>query len=149
LKAAGIEVHVITAEPGDVLGRLAARKVTGLPFPFHVDPDHKLLAKAGQDFYVVEEQDAAANFGPDYAGVKYNMVQPAYLLLDSGGAILQKWTWTSFVPPPDPMHWSTKVKVDAGEEGILVRARPKTADLLASIQENRMPVLAICSMVTS
>ena len=38
LKAAGVELHVITAEPGDVQGRLANRKVKdrpgwGLGFP--------------------------------------------------------------------------------------------------------------------
>lgn len=139
---------MITAEPGDVQGRLATRKVKDLPFPFHVDPEHQLLAKGGEDFYVIEEQDAEANFGGDYKGVKYNMVQPSYLLLDRKGAILQKWSWRTFEPPPDPMVWSTKVKVDQGEEGILVRARPKTEDLLPSIQEDRAPLLGICPMVS-
>mmetsp|Transcript_66949 Transcript_66949/g.160340 ORF Transcript_66949/g.160340 Transcript_66949/m.160340 type:complete len:82 (+) Transcript_66949:458-703(+) len=81
--------------------------------------------------------------------MKYDMVQPAYLLLNREGAIVQKWSWRSFDPVPDPMHWSTKVKVDGGEEGVLVRARPKTDDLLASIKEKRVPKLGICPMVSA
>mmetsp|Transcript_6021 Transcript_6021/g.10337 ORF Transcript_6021/g.10337 Transcript_6021/m.10337 type:complete len:121 (+) Transcript_6021:302-664(+) len=118
-----------------------------MPFPFHVDPEHKLLAKPGDAFYIIEEQDASKNFGGDYEGIKYDMVQPAYVLLDKSGAILQKWSWLSFQPPPDPMHWSTKVKVDDGEEGYLVRARPLSSDLLPSVQENRAPKLGICPMI--
>ena len=89
-------------------------------------------------------------------GVKYDMVQPAYVLLDRSGAVLQrldtllsealsprKWSWRSFDPVPE-MQWSTKVKLPGGEEGVLVRARPCTEDLLASIKERRAPKLGLC-----
>lgn len=148
LRAAGVELHAITAEAGGteaVLGRLANRKVGALPFRVHADPEQRLLASSGEDFYMKEEMDAGAEFGPDYEGVRYEMVQPAFLVLDEGGNVMQRWSWRSLEPPPEPMLWSTRVKLGSGEEGLLVRARPKASDILPSIQEGRSPTLAICS----
>ena len=39
---------MVTAEPGDVKGRLKKRGVE-LPFKCHADPQHRLLAKKGEE----------------------------------------------------------------------------------------------------
>lgn len=48
-----MELHVVTAEPGDVKGRLQRRKVA-MPFQCHADPQHRLLAKGGEELQAIE-----------------------------------------------------------------------------------------------
>jgi len=135
MKEAGVALHAITAEPGDIKMRLAKKEIE-LPFPIHSDPDAKLCAKPEDGHYMTEQMNAGENFGPDYAGVNYMMVQPALEIVDKTGVVVQKWSWHSFQPPPNPMLWSTKVMV-RGEEMLLVLCRPLSNDILPAIKEGR------------
>lgn len=137
MKEAGVALHAITAEPGgnDVLKTRLAKKDLDFPFPIHSDSNAKLCAKPEDGHYIKQAFDAE-RFGPDYAGVTYEMVQPALEVVDKTGAVLLKWSWHSFQPPPDPMEWNTKVT--AGSDSIiLVLCRPLSADILPAIKEGR------------
>ena len=69
----------------------------------------------------------------------YMMVQPAFVVADSRGAVVQWWSWTlmglkspsalSIVPNPDPSHDLKEVR--------LVAVRPVTADIGPSVTEGR------------
>lgn len=148
MKEAGVALHAITAEPGgnEALKTRLAKKDTDVPFPIHSDTDRKLCAKPGDGHYMIEEMNAGKNFGGDYVGIVYDMVQPAMEIVDKTGAVVRKWSWHSLQPPPDPVHWSTKIQV--GDDSIiLVLARPLSADILPAIKEGRDPRLA--SSITS
>lgn len=139
MQEAGVGLHAITAESGGsdaVNRRLASRDTGGLPFPVHSDPDRKLCVQPMDGYYVTEPMDAGAKFGGDYVGVSYTMVQPAVEIVDRSGTLLQKWSWYSVEPTPDPMGAMTKVSVD-GEEKLLVAVRPLSADIIPAIREGR------------
>lgn len=153
MKSAGVALHAITSETGGAEAlkyRLGARHCANLPFPVHSDPDARLCAKPGDDYYITQPFDAGEYFKGDYVGVSYNMVQPALEIVDKSGAVVQKWSWHSITPPPTPMDTGTKIQVD-GETMLLVQARPMSADILPAIKEGRnvklSPAISKGSMV--
>lgn len=140
MQEAGVGLHAITAESGGseaVKSRLASRDTADLPFPVHSDPDAKLCVKPMDGYYVTEPMDAGAKFGGDYVGVTYTMVQPAVEVVDRAGNVVQKWSWHSIQPPPEPMGAMTKITVDGEGEKLLVAVRPLSADILPAIKEGR------------
>lgn len=141
MKDAKVAVHAITCENGGtaVVDRIKSRNPTmGFQFamPIHSDPDRKLCAKNGEGFYVTKPMNAEEAYAGDYMGVNYTMVQPAMEVVDKTGSIVQKWSWLTMVPTPDPVEETTKVKTEAGSM-LLVQARPQGSDILASIKEGR------------
>lgn len=144
MKEAGVALHAVTTEPGGneaLKMRLAKKDLKDLPFPIISDPDAKLCAKPEDGHYMKLQMNAGGAFGGDYVGIDYLMVQPALEVVDKTGAVVQKWSWHSFQPPPSPMEWSTKVMV-GGDSIILVLARPLSADILPAIKEGRDARLA-------
>jgi len=142
-KAASSNRKLIDREamPWEYVTRTAERSsskkdIKDLPFPIHSDPNAKLCAKPEDGHYMTEPMNAGEKFGGDYVGINYIMVQPAFEVVDKTGAVVQKWSWHSFQPPPSPMEWSTKVMV-GGDSIILVLARPLSADILPAIKEGR------------
>jgi len=139
MRQSGVALHAITSEPGGVEAlktRLASRQTTDLPFPVHSDPDNKLCAKPGDEYYIKEEFDAGVQLKGDYLGIAYSMVQPALEVVDRTGVVIRKWSWHSIRPIPDPMDTATKVTVE-GQQLLLVQTRPQSADILPSIKEGR------------
>lgn len=133
LRAGGVEVMGITAEPGGdeaVLSRLEERGAK-VDFPIKSDPQHELLVK--EDIYVIEDKEWEVS-GP------YKMVQPALVVLDGDDVIKEcMWSWKTMgygdgsamdrVPLEKPDGTTVKV--------LLVTLRPDMSDLLNSIQERR------------
>jgi len=142
-----VALHIITAEndgdvgAGTVLSRLEARDPTStvapLPYPVHSDPEHKLLATPSDDFYVHCPWDAAKMFGAAFAGVTYEMVQPAFLVVDKSGAVVQKWSWKTMEPKPESFSEFTTVSASDGTRLKLIHCRPISEDILPSIREGR------------
>merc|ERR1712238_562182 len=90
------------------------------------------------EFYVIQpNHDAEGAFGSPFAGVKYNMVQPALVVVDRSGQVVQKWSWRTISPKPEPMEEMTVVADSNGGQTKLVQLRPLTSDILASIREGR------------
>lgn len=140
MQADGVALHAITAEPDHdrvgVKGRLKARDVV-LPFPVHSDPEHKLYG-TGEEFYVTQKWVGKKECpNPDYNEIEYDMVQPALVVFDKSGKILQKWSWLFFQPRPDPLDATSNIKTPKGEEMLLVMARPLSSDIMPSIREGR------------
>jgi len=144
-------LHVITAEAAgenrdaEIEARLAVRGVADLGYQVHSDPEHKLLLRGSDGAvsaaYVIEKFDPTSmNSKTSVPYAKYDMVQPALTVIKRGGEIQQVWTWSTGVLKTlfdaDP-----SMKVDALQKipgyGLLVGVRPETADVLASIKENR------------
>lgn len=156
----GIAVHLVTSEPPDtdtIAARLAERGVTDLGIPLHSDPENRLLSSPAESFYVVSEMKASQynkKEGDDYSD--YQMVQPAMIVLDAAGTIVQQWSWLTMgvdqsgqqsegpesgwtlpltkLPNPDPDHPQKEVP--------LVTVRPMTRDIARSINEGRPVKLA-------
>lgn len=106
-----------------------------MPYPIHSDTNAKLCAKP-EDGHYIKLAFSGEKFGPDYADVAYDMVQPALEVVDKTGAVVRKWSWLSIQPKPDPPEWNTKIMA-GGVELILVLVRPLSADILPAIKEGR------------
>ena len=159
LKEQGIALHIITAETGGndtVIARLAARGYYNRPdldgncdnlgFPIHADSEHKLLLPSLADgFYKIEEQQAS-NYNKEHQALPwtdYHMVQPALVVIDKTGAVVQKWSWLTMGITEWAAGNSAMTMVlnpDASvekKEMPVVTARPQTADIGPSISEGR------------
>lgn len=143
LRDQGVALHAITAEPGgaDVLRRLDRRGVGALPYPVHSDPEHKLCALEAGDFYVVAKGHDPSSTHADYTGIRYDMVQPALLVVNQCGEVVQRWSWRSIEPKLRSMEGTERINVGGGSM-LLVQARPRTADILPSIAEKRQVQLS-------
>lgn len=143
---ANVALHAITAEnngtKNTVIDRILARdpfsKSDTLPFPIHIDPEHKLLATSTEDFYVKDPDFSAEAFGSAFAGVKYEMVQPALVVVDKSGVVVRKWSWRSIEPKPETMETGQAVTDSNGVATKLVLLRPDCLDILPSIKEGRV-----------
>jgi len=103
LKQSGIALHLVTSEPGGddvVKARLAVRECE-TTIPLHTDPSNKLLASPADDLYVVDRQEASKfNSGKDAVPYEdYDMVQPALIVVDAEGAIVQVCTLACILCP--------------------------------------------------
>lgn len=144
---ANVALHAITAEnngnEGTVVDRILARGPFSkgsdtLPFQVHSDPEQKLLAASTADFYVKQPDfDAHLVCGSAFAGVKYEMVQPALVVVDKSGVVVRKWSWHSIDPKLENMETGQAVKDSNGAETKLVLLRPEGVDILPSIKEGR------------
>lgn len=118
-------LHAVSAEPGDLTGKLAKHKVQ-VDFPIHSDPEHNLLAMSEDEFYIKTRHGAGAD--------EYDMVQPALVVMDKSGAFQQVWSWmTAPLKDVEPKTEMTKTPVG----GVLVGVRPLSSDLGPSIKEDR------------
>ena len=108
--------------------------------PVHSDPELQLLLQPPEQTYVTEWKEASMyNKSESDSYTDYTMVQPALIVADSSGAVVQKWSWMllgienpvamSTVANPDPNHELKEVR--------LVTVRPVTADIGPSIAEAR------------
>eukprot|EP01065_Artemidia_motanka_P050105 TRINITY_DN849_c0_g2_i2.p1 TRINITY_DN849_c0_g2~~TRINITY_DN849_c0_g2_i2.p1 ORF type:complete len:160 (+),score=63.87 TRINITY_DN849_c0_g2_i2:166-645(+) len=132
-----VALHAVTAEPGGqekILQRLEERKVTGLPYPVHSDPEHKLLSDAAEDMYVIRDMEAT-KFGGDYAD--YRMVQPALVVVDQDAEVKQWWSWKTLGYDGGGMDKITNPDDPDGEPVMAVFLRPRSDDIAASIAEGR------------
>ena len=140
LKERGIAVHAITAEPGGtdvVTSRLAARGAADLAVPVHCDPDHKLLSPPADELYVIEQWAPSPPNDQEHPYMPYMMVQPALVVLDSAGQLVQKWAWKTMGQAEGTL-WSTKVPHPDGEGEVpIVIVRPKTEDIGPALTEGR------------
>jgi hypothetical protein len=140
LRAGGVDVVAITAEPGDVTSRLVEKYSISLDFEIQSDPDHVSLKEMDTDIFVVHPA------APEDAPIPYQMIQPAMVVVSSTGAIIPEcsWSWKTMgyenVGEMDRVTtepWAGPVK-----EVALVTLRPVMSDLLLSIQEKRQVKLA-------
>ena len=139
----GLTVMAVTAEPGgeDIVERLKARGVSDLPFRVYSDPEKKLLArneKGHQASLFVENLCKARKFESltKVPYEDYRMVQPALVVIDHEGKVVQWWSWRkgpSRVLPVDKVSPMTKVP----GYGPLVALRPRSEDIMDSIAERR------------
>lgn len=134
LREQGVAVHAITSEPGAVVARLSKRGCASMPFPVLSDPEHKLCAADADDFYVIKEGHDVSTLHPDYVGVIYDMVQPALVVVNRAGQVVQRWSWATMDPRPEPN--GKNVLVD-GKSMLVVQVRPQTADIMPSVVEKR------------
>ena len=151
LKQQGVCVHVITAEKGgadEVKARLSAHDID-VQTPLHSDPMHELLLMSlgsadVHSLYVKKEVPASEN-GGTYED--YVMVQPALVVVDRTGAIIQTWSWnTEPLCEVAPLAEMTPVESFGGSP--LVSVRPVANDIGPSIQKGRSVKLQGMSMET-
>lgn len=150
LKAAGIELQVLSAEPGgeeEVRKRLLEREVPQLDFTVIADPDKKFLndSKLPQDIFIIDD------FEIDYTG-PYKMIQPALVVFDDDGNLIPEmtWSWKTMGTKENPiicdLHGSARVDTEpwAGpvQKAMLLTMRPLASDIIAAIQEKRQIKLA-------
>lgn len=141
---ANVALHAITAENDGTEGTTVVQriyeraKIDTLPFQVHSDPGHHLLAASTEDFYVKQPDfDPQQYGGSAYAGVKYDMVQPALVVVDKSGVVVRQWSWHSVDPKPDTMGAMETVTDSNGAATKLVLLRPEAADILPSIKDGR------------
>jgi hypothetical protein len=139
LKAATIDVVAITAEPGGdaaIRERLKERNVPQLDFAVRSDPDHKFVkdSKIPDNILVLKDTDEGVA-GP------YQMVQPALVVYDSNGEVIQECTWSWKTMGFDNADWDTRVQTQDWEgptkHVMLVTLRPLMSDLVSAIKEKR------------
>jgi len=135
LRAAGIDLEVVTAEPGGdeaVKARLEERGVTNLSFPVLSDPEHKLLVLDAGDVYVTAHYDWKVSGN-------YEMIQPALIVFDvQQGKLIPECTWswkTMGYGDNDELDKIFDASINA--EVALVTLRPVISDLVNSIKERR------------
>ena len=109
--------------------------------PLHSDPENRLLPQPMEGNFQLEWKEASQyNTKPSDSYTDYTMVQPALVVADSTGAVLQFWSWLrmglesaptalSVVPNPDPEHELKEVR--------LVTIRPVTGDIGPAVAEAR------------
>jgi len=138
LKAAGIKVVAITAEPGGddaILDRLTEREVPKLDFEVKSDPEHNFLENAPVDLFVIEDKDWEVS-GP------YKMIQPALVVYGEDEKVIPEfsWSWKTMGIEGNP-EWNSRVPTEewAGptKQVLLVTMRPIMSDLAQSILEKR------------
>lgn len=141
-------LHAITAENDGTAGTTVVERIQErapfkeksvmLPFPVHSDPEHHLLAASTEDFYVKQPDFDPKQYGGEaYVGVKYELVQPALVVVDKSGMVVRKWSWHSVNPKPEGMGAMETVTDSNGAATKLVLLRPEAADILPSIKEGR------------
>eukprot|EP01065_Artemidia_motanka_P050106 TRINITY_DN849_c0_g2_i3.p1 TRINITY_DN849_c0_g2~~TRINITY_DN849_c0_g2_i3.p1 ORF type:complete len:157 (+),score=58.13 TRINITY_DN849_c0_g2_i3:166-636(+) len=133
-----VALHAVTAEPGGqekILQRLEERKVTGLPYPVHSDPEHKLLSDAAEDMYAFRDADVT-EFGDDY-DEDYRMVQPALVVVDQDAEVKQWWSWKTLGYDGNGMDKVPNPDDPGGEPVTVVFLRPRSGDIGPSIAEGR------------
>jgi len=140
LKAAGIKVVAITAEPGGddaILDRLTEREVPKLDFEVKSDPEHKFLENAPVDLFIIEDKDYEVWW-------HYNMFQPALVVYGEDKKVISEfsWSWKTMGIEGDP-EWNAMARIPTEEwagptkQVLLVTMRPLMSDLAQSILEKR------------
>lgn len=118
--------------------RLSARD-SAVELSVHSDPEHKLLPTTpGVHSLFVKKEFEASTFGGTFQD--YVLVQPALVVVDRHGAIVQMWSWMTeplrdVVRRPAPDEELTPVGLSG--EGLLHRVRPDSNDLGPSLKEGR------------
>jgi len=148
--SANVALHAITAENDGTTGTTVVDRIQSrapwkdgsdtFRFPVHSDPEHRLHAASTDDFYVKQPDfniEALPFGGAAFAGVKYNMVQPALVVVDKTGRVVRKWSWHSINPKPETMDAMGTVQDSNGADTKLVLLRPEASDILLSIKEER------------
>ena len=134
----GVAVHVITSEPGSrdtIWRRLEARETPRTGIVLHSDPAQQISAAfSGSDIFVIAPQQAS-QFGGDYED--YMMVQPAQILIDATGNVVQWWSWKAMVAPELAKAMTKVPNPNGGEDVLLVTVRPAASDVLPAIAEQR------------
>ena len=146
----GVIVHAITAEKGgdqEVKDRFVARG-TPVQMPMHSDPEHRLLpttpGSADVHSLFVKKEMHAKKYGGTYED--YTLVQPALVVANRHGAIIQLWSWkTKPLCEVKPMEEMTPV---GWGKGALFSVRPLSKDLGPSIKEKRPVKLQGVGMMT-
>lgn len=144
-----IAVHAITAEPGDIRGRLTNHGLPELEFPVHSDPSWNLMSfMPKEEIYVVGGGPDPNKSGPP-AAVKsgycdpYKMVQPALVIADKQGNVRTWWSWNKLqsgklFPAEDNFNGGVPNQRTAeNPTGNThdVRWRPVPADILANLKK--------------
>mmetsp|Transcript_29857 Transcript_29857/g.41296 ORF Transcript_29857/g.41296 Transcript_29857/m.41296 type:complete len:291 (-) Transcript_29857:207-1079(-) len=172
LKAQGVALHAITAEPDseEVLrARLLKKEVPDLSFKLHSDPEHRLLGDP-YDFYTIMDMPASF-FKEDYQN--FTMVNPALLLVDNVGKAVLWWSWktSGFDPGWQPVNvdmdklskfglidqmlniaaQTSEVVSDpsTGCSGLLTRMRPVIEDVLPAFMEGRPVKLHVVTVLST
>lgn len=157
LAAQDISVHVITAQPGgpaSLQDILVDKKSLSPPLPSNMklssDPEHKLLLDKAGDIYTIKTMDQYPT-RLDGTIDSYEMVQPAMVVLDSDGNVVQECTWSwktmghmngsemDMVPAPN-QSWLQGLL--SPKTIPLVVCRPDISDLSSCIAERRPPQIA-------
>ena len=145
LRAAGVEVEAVTAEPGGedaVSTRLAEKKIEGLKFPVRSDPEHALVVEGAGDIYTFSTRNWDVT-GP------YEMYQPALVVL-KGDDVLKECTWSWKTMGIVDGQSMQKVKTEDWDPPLrdvpLVCMRPLIDDILPAIQEQRAVKLTAAMM---
>ncbi|KAJ8599485.1 hypothetical protein CTAYLR_010437 [Chrysophaeum taylorii] len=137
LRAGGVDVVAVTAEPGGAAAlreRLEARGVPRLDYEVRSDPEHKSLEVPVGDVFVTKKHEWDVS-GP------YVMIQPAVVVLDDDGVPIKEctWSWKTMgfgnlgeLDKVETQPWNGPVR-----EVALVTFRPVISDLLSAINERR------------
>jgi len=147
LKEAGVQLVVITAEPGGseaVRKRLLERGVPQLDYDLVSDPDHSFLTgppTSPDDLFVFKDHKWEVSGD-------YKLVQPALVVYNPANRLIKEttWSWKTMGLDTDKLDWDTRVATQAWEgephQVMLVTMRPIMSDLLEAIQQKRPVKLA-------
>lgn len=150
MRAAGIEVVAITSCPGDNKALIEEKEglSDGKQLQFAVLGD-KTWIKDGPQTYDGYTIDGLGDFWTTKPHpMKYEMVQPAVVVLDADGKLVAEcaWSWKTMGKKHGKTYTNELDRVPSGScyppSAVLVMARPLIKDLLPSIQERRAVAIA-------
>ena len=129
----GVQLHLITSQPGDIRQKLLDRDVPAIPdnVLLSSDPERKLL--------VAEPVDSIYHwrFNDDHPPA-YEMVNPALVVIDRvTGEVIKEMTWSWKIACPGVSEKSLHETYLVKGTTALVLYRPIISDLRSAIEERR------------
>lgn len=148
LRNAGIEVVLVTACPGDNKAKVLEKE--GVELRMQMLDEQAFVKGAATQAYDGYNVEGLGDFWVTkfHEQYKYEMVQPALVLLDAKGKLVPEcaWSWKTMGRKDGRTYENELDRVPTGtccpRSMMLVTARPLMADLIPSIHEKRQIKLA-------